>query len=505
MRTPRQIIAKWAGAKPVDSASPQPAVGRSFGPTDLLDELPGQARIDRYGALLASDFMACETVKARAVRSLPVKVLKRNENGRVPADGHELTQVFHRPNALMSWGDLVSWAMIRRDVFGTAYIKAVRHPITGKVTELRPVLGSVAVSFDKAKGLAVYSAGPDDLNDGWTCREDDLVILKTDASEDGGRTGRSIVETAADDIGLSVDLVRFYRSVLENGNHFSGWLEVDDVLTKEDVDAVRQSLKSQAGPGHAGEMKIFDRGLKYNPVELQMKELNLVEQERFVLEKVCRACHVDMHHVYADDKSSATAATGADIDFVKNTVVPEVTAIEQAFQPMLDRAASLGGSDSGYRVKVDVNGLLRGDFKVRMEGYRIGVYSGIFTRAYCATQEDIPWLPGQDKLLQPTAYYILDAQGDVQIPAPETAGTQGQSDGVSGIDEKAVADRLRPVIADAQKRIEKRARADGDCGKTRDFADAVMSPIQMAAAQSGVFLLSGHFIDEAIERGTEND
>ena len=187
--------------------------------------------------------------------------------------------------------------------------------------------------------------------------------------------------------------------------------------------------------------------------------------------------------------------------------MPEVTAIEQAFQPILDRAASLGGSDSGYRLKINTDGLLRGDFKTRMEGYRIGVYAGIFTRAYCATQEDIPWLPGQDKLLQPTAYYVLDENGDPQLPDAATAGTSGQSDGISGIDEKAVEDALRrmgPVISDAGKRIEKRARADGDTDKTRAFASEVMAPIELAMAYAGVYLATGQLIDESIEKGTND-
>lgn len=511
MRPIREALSAWwngdARTSVDDMARTSPPGGGSYSQLGLIDAMPAPARIDRYGALLSNDFMACETVKARAMRSLPVSVLRREDNGRVPAEGHPLSAVLHRPNALMSWGDLVAWAIIRRDVFGTAYVKAVRDELTGEVRELRPVLSHVSSSFDRATGTATYSAAGDCFNDPWTCREDDVVVIKTDASEDGGKTGRSIVELAAEDIGLSVDLVRFYRTLVENGNHFPGWLETEGKLDAGDVKAVRESLDSTRGPENAGSIRIFDRGLKYHEVELTLAGMDIVAQERFVLEKVCRACHVDMHHVYADDKAAATTATGSEIDFVKNTVLPDVTSIEQAFQPVLDRAVSLGGSDSGFRLKFNVNGLLRGDFKARMEGYRIGVYAGIFTRAYCATQEDIPWLPGQDRLLQPTAYYVLDEDGVPQLPEAATEGTSGQSDGVSGIDEKAVEGALRrlgPVIDDAGKRIEKRARADGDCARTREFAASVMAPVELAAAHAGAYLATGRLVDEAIRKGTED-
>ena len=228
--------------------------------------------------------------------------------------------------------------------------------------------------------------------------------------------------------------------------------------------------------------------------------MSLVEQERWVLERVCRACHVDLHHVYGDNaRTTATSAQGADLDFVKATVLPDVTAFEQAVQPVLDGARSLGGYDRGYRLKFNLNGLLRGDFKARMEGYRIGVYAGIFDRAYCASQEDIPWKPGQDKLLQPTAYYMLDADGVPYLPASPTEGTEGQSDGVSGIDEKSVADRLRPVIVDAQDRICKRAARDGDSEGTRSFAGMVLAPVAQCAAMAGEWLDVDALVDEAIK------
>lgn len=519
MRSIKQIVADWSAdtghveqrtSTVVENSSAlanAPVAGGGSSNMGLIVDLPQSARVSQYGALLSSDFLACEKVKARAIRSLPVHVLKRESNGRCPSDDHWLAPVLHRPNALMSWGDLMAWMIIRRDVMGTAYMRIIRDTVRGTAKEIRPVLANVSVGFDVRTGHAVFSAGKDYFNDPWTSREDDVVVIKTDVSEDGGKTGKSLVELAADDIGLSVDLGRFYRSLVGNGNHFQGWLETDKDLKPNDIEALRESLDATRGPENTGNIRIFDRGLKYHDVQISLQGMDLVDQERFVLEKVCRVCSVDMHHVYADDKAAATTAAGSDIDFVKHTVLPEVTAIEQAFQPILDRAVSLGGTDSGYRIKLDVNGLLRGDFKTRMEGYRIGVYAGIFTRAYCATQEDIPWLPGQDKLLQPTAYYVLDENGDPQMPDGATAGTSGQSDGISGIDEKAVADTLRrmgPVISDAGKRIEKRARADGDTEKTRAFAAEVMAPIELSMAHAGIYLATGQLIDQAIERGSND-
>lgn len=481
---------------PKDEMTP----GGNFTQMDLLDALPKNVRIAKYGAMMSSDFLACETVKARAIRSLPVHVMRKGERGPEKAEDHPLNLVLRRPNALMAWGDLVSWAQLRRDVFGTAYMRIYRD-MRGNIKEIRPVVSAVTVSFDRATGIAVYSGHEDYYNEKWTCREDDLLVLKTDVSEDGGKTGRSIAEMCADDIGLSIDLTRFYRALIENGNHFQGYFETDQRLDLDDIRAIKDKLDVLKGPDGAGQSPIWDAGLKYHEVSIKLDGMQLVDQERFVLEKVCRACHVDMHHVYADSGAAATAAAGADLDFAKNTVLPEVTAWEQAFQILLDRSASLAGKPSDYYVKFNMTGLERADTKTRMEAHRIAVYSGIYSRAHACELEEIAWMPGQDELLQPTAYYVLDEDGNPTVPDARTLGTSGQSDGVSGIDRKAVEDSIRILADDAADRIAKRAVADGDTAKTRDFAWTVMQPVVLAARRCGMEINPEMEIQIAIDRG----
>ena len=509
MRSPLQAYREWARPRPANpepvAVAPVPARNEAYTALTLLDALPPKARVQSYGAMMSSDFMACETVKARAMRSLPVHVMRNGDHGPERAPDHPLERVLRRPNSMMSWGDLVAWATIRRDVMGTAYIRAPRDPYTGTIRELRPVLGGVVPTFDRATGACVYRWNADRFNDAGTCREDEMLVVKTDASDDGGMTGRSLAELAAEDIGLSIDLVSFYRALLDNGNHFQGYLETDAELGVDDIEAIKASLSSTAGAENAGQIRIFDRGLKYREVSAKLENMSLVEQERFVLEKVCRVCHVDPHHVHADGTATATGAAGADIDFAKYTVLPEVRGFEEAFQVLLDRAASLGGKPSDFYVKFNMTGLERADIKTRMDAHRIAIYAGIYTRSHACELEEIPWLPGQDRLLQPTAYYMVDEDGEPYAPGPQTFGTSGQSDGVSGRDQKAVQAAFRVFVDDARDRIARRAAADGDCPKTRAYAQQVMRPVALAASLGGIGFDAGAEIDDEIGRSCWND
>ena len=469
--------------------------------------VPNHRRVERYGALFSTDFLACETTKARAIGSLPVHIMQKTDTGRIPAESEPLARLIAmRPNALMTAQDMWQWGIIRRDVFGTAYIR-VQRDYRGRPVALWPIIGQVDVRFDRDTGQVVYVVAGDVLNTPCILSDGDIIVLKTDVSVDGGIRGRSIAELAAEDIGMSLDLTAFYSSIMENGNHFTGWLESAKPLDEKDIDAVHLSLSKSEGVPGAGGMRIFDRGLSYHPVTLALQNMSIVEQETWVLQQVCRACHVAPHNVYELSHDSKQSATEADIDFAKYTVRPEVTAIEAALQPVLD--AVTGGNDSGLRVKFDLTGLLRGDFATRMDGYRIGVYAGFFTRAKVCEWEDIPPEPGMERPLQPTAYYTLDADGNPVIPAPATVGTSGQSDGQSGITEKSIGqgegpvknslEGLAPFIADATSRIKDRVKKDGDTPRTREFADKVLAPIVQACALAGI-----EFDAEAAKEGAIN-
>lgn len=456
---------------------------------DLDDNRPRLARrhVEQYGALFSSAFLACETTKARAIGQLPVHVFDRGDSSGEPVSSDPLAYLIAvRPNPLMTAQEMWEWFSTRKDSFGNSYIRVARDT-RGRPRLLMPLLTKPTIRYDRDTEKVLYSFPGDFLNPPCDLDEGEVIVGKTDVSTDGGIRGRSLAELAAADIGLSIDLPEFYRQVMQNGNHMGGWLETDKDLKQPDIDAIKLSLSKTSGNKGAGGTRIFDRGLKYKSTEIVLKDLSLIEQQTWILEQVCRVTHVDPHHVYDDKSSSNSSSVQSDIDFAKHSIGPEVTAIESALKPILD--AQTGGRDSGLYVKFSLEGLMRGDFSTRMNAYRIGVYAGIFTRAWCAKKEDAPVLPGMERVLQPTAYCVLDDEGNPTLPTGG-AGTSGQSDGVSGLDAAAEAhgsiQGLAPFIADAKARIRARVAKDGDTPRTRDFASTVTAPIAQACALAGI-------------------
>ncbi|MFZ2524519.1 MAG: phage portal protein, partial [Candidatus Ferrigenium altingense] len=84
----------------------------------------------------------------------------------------------------------------------------------------------------------------------------------------------------------------------------------------------------------------------------------------------------------------------------------------------LDRKLFRG---DGLICKFSLEGLQRGDFKSRMDGYQIGVQNGIYLRNEVRELEDLPPLDDGDIALVPANMTTMDKMNQ---PLPAVKGTQ---------------------------------------------------------------------------------
>lgn len=448
-------------------------------PYFTLSEDSGAQRlaIDRAGALLSNAYLTAEQAKARALGSLPCRVYFDGERGREKAEAHPLGKlVGRRWNPLMTAQTGWQWVSLRRDTFGTAYVRVVWRG--GAPAEFWPIEANVEVLWDASAPVAPVryrvSAG-DDFTPAGNYFPHEILAFHTCISTDGGVTGRSLAELAAAEIGLNINLTKFYSTIIRKGFNPGGWLEHPDELTLEEVQAIAAKNQALSGTDHAGELRIFDRGLKYNAVGSTMAEADIVKQEEFVLQSVARAVYVQPNKVFDFSRATYSNIEEASIAFVTDTMTGEVTAIENELAKLLDYM-----QQSGHYVKFDLRGLLRGSFQAQNEGFRIGVYAGYYTRAEIREWQDLPYIEGTDELLQPTAYYTLDPTTGEPKPPPQAAALLG------------------PVLDDARDRIRIRAERDGATDKTVQFARTVLAPIAAACERGGIEFDVDHEIEELL-------
>ena len=420
----------WYGGydPPRDESDGQSAIVTEENVTlvSIAEPFPLAATAAGYGALMSVDYAACEQTKCRSLASLPVSVVAgTGKDFRQPVQGHPLAELLSgMANEEMTGVDLLTWTRLKCDTFGNAYwrVEWYKH----EPVALWPVLGHVNHVFKRDNPIGrrcLYDLGGDKYSDPGRYFSEEIVNIKTHVTKDG-MTGVSLAKLAAEQIGLSVDLERFYKSMLSNGNHHLGHVEVDkNNMPEKAMDDLKKAVAAKSGVDNAGKAPIFAYGAKWVSDRQTMKEASLIEQQEWVLREVCRACNVPPWKVYEQQGTTYAGSQQANIDYVTDTIVPDVRVIEKACKPIF-----MARGERDLSLKLDVRGLMRGDDAARSQYYREMTYAGVTTRADIREYEDLPPIEGLDKPLFPLNYGTVEDDGSVTVHSSDASqpadGTQ---------------------------------------------------------------------------------
>lgn len=426
-------------------------------------------------------YSACELAKMRPVSILPVDVYHSENNVRFPTNAPvswDLANLLKtRWNPTTNAANAIRWVMFRKDTLGEAYVRIEWGERNGYQVPIAlwPLWGNVTTGWDDTQRKIVYEYSGDDLTPQGKYLDREIIVFRSALSADTPFSARSLADACAAAIHLDIDLFDFYQKMISNGTHFPRWLETDNHLTNSDLQELKDSMAGTAGLLPAGKLRIFQNGLRVKQSTASMVDLALLEESRWVLQRVCSICGVPPNEVY--DNSQLTYSGNVEmsaIQFSSKTLMPECRELETVFDGVL-RSAGLFDD----HVKFDMSGLQRGNYKERMQGYQIGVFTGFYTVNEVRAWEDLPPVNGGDCLMWPTNYYQRDESGELlsfppkQEPETQPGGT-GQAGNMPSSPDKALAENTfhEPMLA----RIRERVADTGDTKATRAFAAKVLAP-----------------------------
>jgi HK97 family phage portal protein len=125
-------------------------------------------------------------------------------------------------------------------------------------------------------------------------------------------------------------------------------------------------------------------GYKLSPVGIDPAKGQMVEARRFQIEEIARA--YQLPPVFLQDLSRATFSNAEqqDLHLVKHLIGQWAKALEDEIN------LKFFGRASGRYIEHNLDGLLRGDFKTRMEGYGIAIQNGIRKPDEIRAMENLP-------------------------------------------------------------------------------------------------------------------
>lgn len=352
-------------------------------------------RVNDRTAMQHTVVYACVRVLSEALAQLPLHVYEYTENGKERAIKHPLYFLLHdQPNPEMTSFIFRETLMSHLLIYGNAYSQIIRNG-RGDVMGLYPLTpDKMKVDRDDKNRLIYRYSRYDEANP--NLKEQGEIILK---AEDvlhiaglgfDGLVGYSPIAMAKNAIGISLACEEYGSTFFANGASPSGILEHPGVI--KDPEKVRQGWQNAYGSGNSHKVAVLEEGMKYTPISIPNNEAQFLETRKFQVEEIARLYRVPLHMIGDLDRATFSNIEQQSLEFVKYTLDPWLVRWKQALQKAL-----FSDSEKGrYFIKFNVEGLLRGDYASRMQGYSIGIQNGFLCPNDIRTLENMNLIP-EDK------------------------------------------------------------------------------------------------------------
>ena len=417
--------------KPVDKAAD---AGYSF----LFGRTTSGKPVNERTAMQTTAVYACVRILAEAVASLPLHVYEyQDDGGKKLVHDHPLYYLLHdEPNPEMTSFVFRETLMSHLLIWGNAYAQIIRDG-AGRVLGLYPLLpDKMDVQRDERGNIYyVYSRNSDEnpmFKEYGDIRLKAEDVLHIPGLGFDGLIGYSPIAMAKNAVGMTLACEEYGASFFANGANPGGVLEHPGVL--KDPSKVRESWNSvYRGVNNAHKIAVLEEGMKYQQIGIPPEEAQFLETRKFQINEIARLYRIPPHMVGDLDKSSFSNIEQQSLEFVKYTLDPWVIRWEQSLQ----RSLLLPGEKGKYFIKLNVDGLLRGDYQSRMNGYAVGRQNGWFSANDIREMENMNPIPDEQggnlylingamtKLADAGAFAKTDT-GQQNAPAQENSGKRGK-------------------------------------------------------------------------------
>ena len=400
--------------KPQDSVSAAPVF--YFGTSGAGKSVTVQT------AIQLSTVYACVRVISETVASLPLGVYEATDDGNLKAGDHPLYRLLHdEPNTEMTSFVFREVMLAHLLLYGNSYSQIIR---SGKntVVGLYPLLPDHMDVDRDSKGNLTYTYT---TSNGKTVVIKPQDILHIPGLGFDGIIGYSPIALEKNAIGLGIASEEYGSKFFSNGARPSGILTHPN--TVKNPKAVRESWNSAyGGSSNSNRVAILEEGMTFTPLSIPNNEAQFLETRKFQVDEICRIFRVPPHLVGNLEHATFSNIEHQSIDFAVHTIRPWLVRIEQS----MNRALFTDQEKGRFYAQFNIDGLMRGDYKSRMEGYAIARQNGWMSandiRAL-ENQNPIPSDEGGDAYLVNGNMIPITTAMKAQSPAEPTQTAEQRS------------------------------------------------------------------------------
>lgn len=327
-------------------------------------------RITPMIAMRLSAFAACAKVLAETIASLPVSINKvMPDDGRLPAPGHPVAELIRfQPNRTQTAAEFWESIILHAVLFGTGYAEIVPG-VRGAVDQL-DFLRSDRVTQDQLRDGTLRFTYSNPNSGGSRVLLQDEVLRIPSLSLDGVN-GMSMLDIAAESIGLGVAADQYASRIFSNNLNMGGFITTQKRMSPQAVRRlIARLMEKYASPENFHRPAVLQDGAKFEPASMKASEAQLLEARKWQIAELARFFRIPLHMLGVDDQTNRSTVEEQSINFVKYTIRPWARKIEQAVRRDLIIATSL------YEVKFNLDALERGNLEARRNYWTAALGSG---------------------------------------------------------------------------------------------------------------------------------
>jgi HK97 family phage portal protein len=347
--------------------------------------------INAQNALQTTAVFACVRLLSESIASLPLFLYRKTETGKEKATDMPIYEVLHDvPNpetdSFQFWQAFVANMLI----YGRGYAEVVRNNAGHIVQMWNITTPFVRVQRNSETQELEYVITPSG-KERFILRKDQ--IFRVDWFSMDSLNAFRPLELAQNAIGLSEAAEEFASNYFKNGANVGGIIEYPDVLRDNDLEQYKKDVRKEySGLSNAARLLFLEQGAKFQKVSNTPEESQMLETRKFQVEEVARFYNVPLHMVGDLEHATFSNIEQMSLNYVIYTLRPYLVRIERAITAQL----LMPQERSIYFPKFSVEGLLRGDYKSRMEGYAVARQNGWMSANDIRELEDMDHIPAEE-------------------------------------------------------------------------------------------------------------
>jgi len=340
--------------------------------------------VNESTALKHSAYWRAVNLLSSQIASFPIGLFKRLPNGNTEeiTDHAAVRLLTRKPNGITTpfiWKETTQANVLTK---GNAYsyIDRDRQGNPVSLSILEP--GNMAPKTDGKKLVYEY------LQDVY----DPYYILHIPGLSFDGIKGQSVLQVAAESMGVGLAMQKYSAGFYKNGAKQSGFLLHPLSLGAKAITGLKKSFDKIA-KGPEGGTGVLDEGMKYQPNSTPPIDQQLLQLKQFSVQEIARWFGVPVHLLMEESRSTFNNIAEQGISFVRYTLTQWV----ERWEAELESKLLTEVEKDDHFFKFNMNSLMRGNPTDRGEFIAQMIQNGVFSINDARKLEDLNSIDGGDK------------------------------------------------------------------------------------------------------------